>query len=159
MGKHMTQSALAVGDVSLTLQGMAPGTEILTADGALPVEYLAEGDRIVTRSGLRVLRSVSVQVVRHAAMVQLGVDTLGVGRPDHDVLVAAGQTILIRDWRAQALFGTPQALVPACRLVDGSLIRAQARANLRIYTLHFDATEVIYAGGLELSCAPAPVAA
>ncbi len=34
------------------------GTIIYTLDGALPVEYLSPGDRIVTRAGARKLRNV-----------------------------------------------------------------------------------------------------
>ena len=36
--------------------GLAPGTIIFTLEGALPVEYLSPGDRIITRAGMRVLR-------------------------------------------------------------------------------------------------------
>jgi len=35
------------------------GTIVYTLDGALPVEYLGEGDRIVTRSGAKVLRELA----------------------------------------------------------------------------------------------------
>lgn len=38
--------------------GLPTGTVVLTADGALPVEYLSPGDRIVTRAGMRVLRDI-----------------------------------------------------------------------------------------------------
>jgi hypothetical protein len=38
--------------------GIKLGTLILTADGNLPVEYLEAGDRIITRAGMRVLRSI-----------------------------------------------------------------------------------------------------
>lgn len=34
------------------------GTIVLTLDGALPVEYLSVGDRIITRAGMRVLRDI-----------------------------------------------------------------------------------------------------
>ena len=60
-------------------------------------------------------------------------DSLGVGKPADDVLVAADQPILIRDWRAKALFG--------------------------LFALHFDAPAVIFAGGLELACQPALIPA
>ena len=145
--------------VSQTLQGVLAGTVVLTADGALPVEFLSAGDRIATRSGLRTLRGVAVQVVRRAAMVRIGTDTLGQGRPACETVVPAGQGILIRDWRAQALYGKPQAIVPAARLVDGTLIRSEAHTDVRLYALQFDFAEVIYAGGLELSCTPETVAA
>lgn len=148
---------MTVKAMSLDVQGMVAGTMVLTADGALPVEYLAAGDRIVTRSGLRVLRGVAVQVVRRAALVRIGADTLGVGRPEGDVLVSAGQPVLIRDWRAQAMFGVPQAMIEARRLVDGHLIRAQSKTDVQVHLLQFDRSEVIYAGGLELGCAGQPV--
>lgn len=38
--------------------GFAKGTAILTAEGALPVEYLEPGDRIVTRSGMQPLKNI-----------------------------------------------------------------------------------------------------
>ncbi|MEM5467969.1 hypothetical protein [Celeribacter marinus] len=38
--------------------GLPMGTKIMTADGALPVEYLEPGDRIITRSGMKVLRGI-----------------------------------------------------------------------------------------------------
>lgn len=37
---------------------LALGTIVLTMDGALPVEFLSPGDRIVTRAGARVLRDI-----------------------------------------------------------------------------------------------------
>lgn len=42
---------------------LAPGTIVYTLDGALPVEYLNAGDRIITRAGARVLRGISAGVV------------------------------------------------------------------------------------------------
>jgi len=38
---------------------LALGTIVYTLDGALPVEYLNAGDRIVTRAGARVLRDLT----------------------------------------------------------------------------------------------------
>jgi len=46
------------GEAPLDLTGLAAGTIIYTLDGALPVEYLGPGDRIITRAGMRVLRAV-----------------------------------------------------------------------------------------------------
>lgn len=39
-------------------KGLPMGTEIMTAEGILPVEYLEPGDRIITRSGMRMLRNI-----------------------------------------------------------------------------------------------------
>ncbi len=41
-----------------TTTGLPLGTIIMTMDGALPVEYLEPGDRIITRAGARVLKAI-----------------------------------------------------------------------------------------------------
>ncbi len=156
----MTKTAFRTADVvSLFPQGLGTGIEVLTADGVLPVDYLGIGDRIVTRDGLRVLRGVTCRTLTDAAMVSVGTDMLGVGRPAADILLSPGQPVLIRDWRARVLFGAPTAMVPASRLVDGQSVRRVVVPDLRLFLLHFDRPEVIYASGLELGCIPEPVAA
>jgi hypothetical protein len=40
-------------------------------DGALPVEFICEGDRIITRAGMRVLRRISGN---HMAGFEMGFD-------------------------------------------------------------------------------------
>jgi len=46
-----------------TTNGSLPlGTIIYTLEGALPVEYLCIGDRILTRAGMRILRDVTTSV-------------------------------------------------------------------------------------------------
>ena len=128
------------------------GTPVLTLDGEMPVEMLQPGDRILTRAGTRRLKQVEVCVVRHARIVTISHGTLGVDCPAEDVTVSAGQHILIRDWRARALFGTSQAMIPAARLTDGDYIRAETVAEARFFSLSFEEDAVIYAGGLELVC-------
>ena len=156
----MAQAATGkiVSTVTAALQAIAVGTPVLTLDGELPVEFLQPGDRILTRAGARRVKQVAVTLVRNARVVKISHDTLGVDRPSVDITVSAGQQILIRDWRAKAMFGTAQAMIPAARLVDGEYIRAETVAEARFFTLSFDEDAVIYAGGLELAC-PALVAA
>ena len=157
----MAQAATRPDAVSanLPLQGMLAGTSVLTLDGEMPVEYLQPGDRILTRAGARRLRQVEVSVVQNARVIHIGHATLGVDRPTDDVTVSAGQQVLIRDWRAKAMFGTAQAMIPAQRLADGEYIRAETVAEARFFTLSFDEDTVIYAGGLELACAALTVQA
>ncbi len=136
----------------LSLQAVLAGTPVLTLDGELPVEYLQPGDRILTRAGARRLRQIEVSVVQNARVIHIGHATLGVDRPAEEVTVSAAQQILIRDWRARAMFGTSQAMIAAARLADGEYIRAETLAVARLFTLSFDEDTVIYAGGLELGC-------
>ena len=48
--------------------GLPLGTIVLTLDGALPVEFLTPGDRIVTRAGMRVLRGIDRPAPRRFAL-------------------------------------------------------------------------------------------
>lgn len=148
---HVAEARLAEA-AALGVQGIAAGTPVLTLDGALPVEYLSPGDRVVTRAGARRIAQVEVTVIRNARMVRIAAGTLGVDRPPQDLLVSAAQGILLRDWRAKALYGAAQAMIPAARLCDGELIRAEVVPEVRLYALVFDEPTVIYAGGLELAC-------
>lgn len=134
------------------LQAMLAGTPVLTLDGELPVDHLQPGDRVLTRAGMRRLREVEVRLVRNARLVAIAHETLGVDRPTHDLVVAAGQMVLVRDWRAQALAGVPAALFPAARLADGDYIRCLTLPEARLYTLVFEEEAIVYAGGLELVC-------
>ncbi|MGQ0565917.1 MAG: Hint domain-containing protein [Gemmobacter sp.] len=132
--------------------GLVEGSIVMTLKGARAVEALAPGDRIVTRAGALVLRDIAVRRDRHARLVRISASALGNERPDEDIVVAADQPILVRDWRAQALAGAAQAMIPAARLADGEYIRAEARRDIRVFRLVFDQPAVIYAQGLEFGC-------
>lgn len=135
-------------------QGMIAGTMVLTLDGELPVQFLAPGDRVITRSGARVLTGIEVSILTEAEVIRISASALGHDRPEADLFVVPAQPILIRDWRAKALYGTDTAMVPAARLADGDYIRKEVVAEVRLFTLRFAREEVVYAGGLELACAP-----
>jgi hypothetical protein len=149
-------STLLDATVALPLSGIVEGTNVRTLDGVLPVEYLEPGDRIVTRSGARRLVAVSVQRRRFVDLVRIRASTLGHDRPDSDLLVAPGQLVLVRDWRARALYGCDIAAIPALRLVDGEFVLREvhrtADGPVSLYTLRFDTDETIWAAGLELAC-------
>ncbi|ETX30664.1 Hint domain-containing protein [Roseivivax isoporae] len=130
---------------------LVAGTDIYTLDGTLPVEVLAPGDRVITRdSGVAMLRAVRTRrLVLDVVRIRAG--SLGNARPDRDVILPAAQEILVRDWRAQALFGQAQALVPARRLCDGEFVAALGRREVTVVELVFDAPHIVYADGLEVA--------
>jgi len=139
---------------SETLQGFPCGSVILTLDGALPVEHLNAGERIITRDrGMAILRGVTA-FSTECDTVAVMAGTLGADRPDCDVILPADQKVLLRDWRAQALFGQAQALCPVRRLIDGEFIRAAGRRELRLFRLDFSAPHILYVDGMELACEP-----
>ena len=134
--------------------GFAAGSIILTLDGALPVEFLSPGDRIITRDqGVVFLNGITRTVVT-CDMVSIMAGTLGHTRPEHDTIIPGGQKVLLRDWRAQALFGTSQALAPARKLIDGEFIRLAGQQTVTFFQLEFESAHILYVDGLELACEP-----
>ncbi len=151
---HMAREHVAAGRaeaVQAPSRGIAAGTVVLTLDGAMPVDFLTPGDRIVTREGMRVLREVHVHRFSGPAIcVKAG--ALGHDRPEQDLVLPETTEVLVRDWRAEALFGQDQALVPIARLADGEFIAPTTTLSMRLYELRFDSEQVVYAEGLELAC-------
>jgi len=130
--------------------GFAGGTRIMTLDGMIPIDCLAPGDRIITRdSGMVRLCGVASQVYAALCPVILSPSTQGHIRPEAELVLGGAHSLLLRDWRAQALYGRSSAMVPAQRLIDGAFIRTGAeQRRLRLFTLRFDAPHVVYAEGV-----------
>jgi len=131
--------------------GLVAGTLLLTADGEMPVEYLSPGDRIITRNaGYVPLRAIqSMRVTEEAVKIAAG--SLGDSKPTHHVMLPASQMVLVRDWRARALRGAAQAVMPAGCLIDDEFITSLGLRDMTLVRLGFDAPHVVYADGLELS--------
>ena len=143
--------------------GIGLGTDVLTADGALPVEYLEPGDRIVTYDqGLVRLAAVEVRIVPASDTVWVRPAVLDPDGEGRDVTLSARQQVLVRDWRARALWHRPMALVEIRRLADGAHIaRLSGPRPLRLFQLLFEDRQhlVETAGGYLLASAPMPVGA
>ena len=131
-------------------QGLCAGSIVLTLKGETPVEAIRVGDRVITRdSGTAVVRSVAQRTVV-TQLIEVAAGSLGQNRPENDTVLPGGQSILIRDWRAEAMFGSKQALVPAAQLVDGEFIRDLGLREAVVYEIGFDDGHIVYADGLEL---------
>jgi hypothetical protein len=139
--------------------GIVEGTMIMTLKGAIPVDYLRPGDRIITRAGACTLRGMTKRKLDHARIVEVSPGALGHGRPDQPLRLFADQPVVVRDWRAKALYGADCAVVPAARLADGDFIRRTEADHINLFTLEFDRAEIVLADGVELACAPALVEA
>ncbi len=147
---HDSPVATAVAEVKTNVipAGLAAGALVMTLDGELPVEHLSPGDRVITRdSGVAILRDVSV--VENVETYEITASSIGHDRPQNAVTVAADQKILLRDWRAKAMFGTAEALVPVSRLADGEFVKSAGVAKL--FVLEFDRDHILYVDGLELA--------
>lgn len=134
--------------------GLWADSIILTLDGERLVSDLRSGDRIITRdSGVANLTGITRHMQRTRA-VRIMAGSLGHTRPERDVTLPAGQLLLVRDWRAQALFGQDQALVPVARLVDGEFIALEQEQDMTLYMLEFAVPHILYVDGLELASSP-----
>ena len=131
--------------------GLCADGVIMTLNGERAVSDLAPGDRVITRdSGTASIKSIkSRQIITQAVCILAG--SLGHTRPDRDVTLPAGQPVLVRDWRARAIYNTRQAMVPAHQLIDGEFITDQGEVEMTLYTLTFDAPHILYVDGLEVA--------
>lgn len=138
--------------------GLVHGTVLLTQRGEVEVQDLKPGDKVISRNaGMARLTGILQRFVE-MDMISIAAGSLGHTRPDQDMCLPSGQPVLIRDWRADAMFGKDRALVPARDLVDGEFIIDLGPCRERIYHLQFDSPQVVYAGGLEVACGDWPEA-
>lgn len=130
--------------------GLLGTCNVLTMTGYKPIAELTAGERIITRNGLRVLRELSVTTHTFRA-VCVGKGTLGFSRPTTDMKIAPKQEVMVRDWRAEVLFGRDAVIVPIERMIDGKYIAEEAEVEAHnVFELRFDGEEVFYADGVEI---------
>lgn len=134
--------------------GIPTGTCIWTRDGALPIEYLVPGDRVVTRDGgLASLQAIT----SHDAltrMVRIGQNALGVGRPGLSVDLPAAQPVLIRGDLARMHGGDDSLFVPAQSLVDWRIATDLGRQSRKLFSPAPLRAHILYCNGLEIGVFP-----
>ncbi|UWQ94073.1 Hint domain-containing protein [Rhodobacteraceae bacterium M385] len=137
------------------------GTQILTPAGQRAVEQLSVGDRIVTRDhGVQAIRWIGATHLPAAALavrpdlrpIRIKAGALGPDTPVRDLCLSRQHRVLVRDWRADLLFGSPEGvLTPAFTLVNDQDIRVDdgGAEGVEYFHIAFDTHEVIYSEGLE----------
>ncbi|MAC81729.1 MAG: hypothetical protein CML66_27135 [Rhodobacteraceae bacterium] len=136
------------------------GVMILTPTGEVAIETLKVGDRVITRDhGVQAIRWIGATTLpvgyvnRTSSMrpILIRKDALGPDQPVRDMRVSRQHRILVRDWRADLLFGEPDGvLVPALSLVNDSTIREDHPTEDVTYIhMAFDGHEVVFADGVE----------
>lgn len=134
--------------------GLLPGTLVQTAEGAMPVEFLLAGDVVMTRNGPKEVRGTSLLIAHDVDVVVIEPGApVGGAALAQPLTLPADQQVLVRDWRAAILHGQSEMLTPAASLVDDLLVRREQRARQPLIRLHFDAPQVIRAGGVEVASA------
>ncbi len=130
--------------------GIMAGARVLTMRGYQPVEELKTAEKIITRSGMCVLRALTISHV-NCAPLRISHDALTKDRPNSEMYLMPGQKVLLRDWRAKVMFGHDMVIVPLDRLKDDEYITQEPHArSCKFYNLHFDEEQIFYADGVEL---------
>ena len=154
-GHGRTPSDPVPAPANAPVTGFLPGTVMLTHRGEVAVEDLLPGDKIISRdAGLVRLTGISTTTSR-VRTVRVAAGSLGDTRPEEDMDLPADHRILLRDWRAKAVYGAAQAMAAIGDLIDGEFITDQGERHLQLFRLEFDAPHIVYAGGLEVECGTA----
>lgn len=128
----------------------ARGTAIRLADGTEKlVETLVEGDKVMTKdNGAQPVRWVGGRTARaygHLAPIVITAGALG----NHsDLIVSQRHRMMLSDWRAEIMHGTPEVLVRARDLVNGDTIYKRDGGVVEYFHILFDQHEIIYAEGV-----------
>jgi hypothetical protein len=133
--------------------GLVAGSVVWTADGAIPVEFLAPGDRIVTRDAGLVAVAALHFVQYRGDFIEIAAHSLGQSRPDTDTITPATQTVLLRGQIARRLTGQDSAVLPASQLDQIPGVTRRVMIEMTLVQLIFDHPHLVYADGLETVCA------
>jgi len=124
------------------------GTRILTPRGQRPVEDLAPGDAVVTRdNGVQAVRWAGRRRVAGTgrfAPVRINARTTG---NDRALLVSPQHRMLHCSAVATLYFDSPEVLIPAKHLINGSSIVQEETESIEYVHLLFDRHEIIFAEG------------
>ena len=124
------------------------GTRILTPRGQRPVEDLRPGDAVVTAdNGVQVLRWTGRRRVPgrdNFAPVRIAAGTMG---NDRALTVSPQHRMLHRSAVANLYFDSPEVLIPAKHLVNGTTIVQHDQPQVEYIHLMFDRHEIVWAEG------------
>ncbi len=153
-GTPLTVTSAAEGPSFAAVDYVAPicfadGTMIMTDRGPRPVESLAVGDRVQTRTdGFQTIRwfnSRSFAAIGHLAPICFRPGVLGNDRP---LRLSPQHRLLVTDWRAELYLGTPEVLVPAKAFVNGQDVVVETGGTVTYHHFLFDDHQVVFAEGV-----------
>ncbi|MEW2911245.1 Hint domain-containing protein [Leisingera sp. JC11] len=136
-----------------------PGTLIATPGGPKRVEQLREGEKVQTRDngaqeilwiGSRRITGARLYVMPRLRPIRIHAGALGIDRPEQELLVSPDHRMLLRGSRVRALFNTPDVLVAASDLANGSTIQPDTSVREITYIhLMLANHQVLWANGVE----------
>lgn len=145
-----------IDDISLIVC-FARGTKIDTDGGAVAIEHLQAGDKVVTLDhGTQEIRWIGSRRVttewlaRDPSLrpVRIRAGALGKGFPDADLCVSRQHRMLLRSAIAQRMYGVDEILVPAHKLVSVEGIEIiDDLEDVEYFHILFDDHQIVTANG------------
>jgi hypothetical protein len=136
-----------------------PGTMIETPDGARLVEDLCEGDQLQTRdSGAQDIQWIGARRMTGARLfampelrpIRIRAGAFNTDQPDQELLVSPNHRMLVKGAIARDLFNTPEVLVAAKDLVNGSSVVLDTQVKQVTYIhLMLPSHQIVLANGVE----------
>ncbi|WP_284326969.1 Hint domain-containing protein [Cypionkella aquatica] len=124
------------------------GTQIETPTGPRPIETLRIGDPLVTPDGTAPIRWIGRSRVDGRgplAPIRIAAKALANVR---DLYVSPNHRILLRSVAADLYFGTPEVLVAAKFLVNGSTIQPAPMRHAHYFHLMLDTHQMVFSEGI-----------
>lgn len=134
-----------------TIPCFVSGTQIRTPEGERPVEELQPGDLVDTLDdGPQEIRWIGRRKVRaEGSMVPVHIRANTFGKHG-DLWISPQHRVLVKDRKAELLFGEDEVLVAAKDLVnDNTVLRDASHADVEYVHILFDEHQVVYSEGLE----------
>lgn len=140
------------------LPGFGPGAQVMTTYGEMPVDWMATGDRVLTRDhgAQPVLWIGHVRVPAATgprdpgfATREIATGALGCDRPNHPTLLAPHTRVMLSGYEVDLHAGTDEALAEIADLADGQVVTQPPAPPDMLYTyLLLPMHEVVQVNGL-----------
>lgn len=132
-----------------TVVCFASGTMIETPIGIRAVESLKEGDLVLTKDAghqpIRWLGRTTVKAEGDLAPIVIEAGVLG---NDRQLVVSPQHAVLVKDWRAELLYGEADVLIRAKDLLGRDGIYRRNGGDVSYYHILFDAHQLVKASGV-----------
>ena len=137
---------------------ITPGTLIETDRGAVPVETLRVGDRVLTRDhGLQPIRWIgrrdltAAELLRNPRLrpILIGAGALGPGQPRRDMRVSPQHRLLMTGAHPELISGEAEVLAPALYFLgQPGIVQDAAAMGVSYLHLMFDQHEIVMSDGI-----------
>ncbi len=137
----------------------ARGTLIKTMKGELPVEDLKAGDMVLTKdAGYQEIRWINGRVVPAAMLeanpalypIKIAKGALGENYPSSDLYVSPQHRVLVNWELAQEMFGEPEVLIAAKKLLGMNGVEVVTQIDeVEYFHFLFDEHQIVYSNGAE----------